>query len=383
MEPFSMIHQDEFHQRQETGEHSVWELNDDGVLDPTKAVTIYRRSAAGTASHRRSTAQLQRTVSYLIETVLVEQDRVGWKQTVRFVDNRLRAVQKEFVSVTNAASRKLQVQILRAHLLIQYLNVDVDWYEQKFVSTATVTALSKFWEASHDTLRKPAFRENEDEVASYTLLLDLRDATLKNDSRASLSFGLRKLQRMHASFDGPCLSWTLRLLTTIFRGEYVSVLHQLLQQHQHADDHGLPFLVLSKCILAPCIPKWHYKAMQVYNTAFAKSHAISIEELSHMLWSGVGKKDGTTMVDHNTTIRQLAVSAGLPVHSDSDDTMMTTSVIFHQTAMEPYQPPTPLRPYCDAWVFPPNKIRHYQLSNSGGVAVPSRDFMRALFAIDD
>jgi SAC3/GANP family len=207
--PYAMCSKDECADRERFGEVSVFECRDDcrhmapnqRRIDPCRAVSKYRRSAAGSSVEDRypvrTVEQLATAVEYVLE-VLAEQraaappptthddgggnllngQRETMLATVSFVEDRLRAVQVDLVKLQHpASSRHLQVRMARAHVVILYLMADCESYEATFGGTMLQTALSSYFASPAPTSDYDP--DTGDEVLSYLLLSALRHDLLE------------------------------------------------------------------------------------------------------------------------------------------------------------------------------------------------------------
>jgi len=195
--------------------------------DPFRCVKKYRRSAAGGGAirrdlHQRTLDEIEITILYILGGVFTRQrpphrhhhlyvktqenlqevnllndtnpimeHTHSLCNTIKFVDDRIRAVQvdlttllgnHEFDAINNYYRiRRLQAMIIRYHLLSQYLlcgrtkkQLDFEW---TFALTALRTSLSAYLETWRD---QPCIIENvekeiqeQDEVLSYVALLHI------------------------------------------------------------------------------------------------------------------------------------------------------------------------------------------------------------------
>jgi hypothetical protein len=163
----------EFVERIQGHEISVFERNDtDGSPDPRRAVTKYRRSAAGsTMGTTRSLPQLRTTVQYLVRLLAEHYDddddddevdddgrrahqahvRPSFGAAVQFFEDRIRAVQVDLTRSSGSSSRRvtttitnhagqqnkndpkvmMQVMMARTQILILYLMTAMQEEEQQ------------------------------------------------------------------------------------------------------------------------------------------------------------------------------------------------------------------------------------------------------------
>ena len=236
-----------------TGECSIFERrSEDSLLDPRRAVSKYRRSAAGADQNHnqrvpRTLRQLETTVRYLLELLVhfdhadpqqQQQQQRPFLSLVGFVEDRMRAVQVDLTK-SNTGSKTIQRQAARCQILILYLLVDCrsgstssvassisnqkdvpnnknnkhhqnqHCYERKFGLSALQTALSNYWYDNHTGSNAIM----DDEILSLSILVQLNEQLQSLQEIAStgmdaddpsnmprmpaLCFGLSELYRKH------------------------------------------------------------------------------------------------------------------------------------------------------------------------------------------
>lgn len=209
---------------------------------PQLVVKKYRRSAAGGGVNERmdsmrSLDQLNGTVNYLMEIFArqmppnifaaddafkgavqsdIEQKRFSLCETVNFIDDRLRAVQKDLVALvgdledpscntgtlrnnaqTKTVLRQMQAKMVRYNMLALYLLSDAppDKYQVKFGTVALRTCLTSYLnlsrnleeecDKSNDKLKCEPMAElkTKDEIMSYVALFHM-SAVLRSEESA-------------------------------------------------------------------------------------------------------------------------------------------------------------------------------------------------------
>lgn len=278
-----MCSKDEWKERQTSREISVFEATAASThlpqqrrrLDPCRAVAKYRRSAAGTTRSRepRSYQALETTVFYILEILATQRDSSNVQhtllETVNFVEDRLRAVQVD-LTITCIASKYLQSFMIRAHILILYLLVDLSQYQAKFGHQALQTAFSNYWLEIEQA-------ETDEEIMCLETIYELsKSLQMQGDSSASIFYSLRK----HVTIsDLSLLQWTLKLCSAATLGHWHCLLRLLY-------DTAVPrrVTILARCLLAPCLPSIRWQALQAYNVSFTKQEAIPGVDMVRLLF---------------------------------------------------------------------------------------------------
>ena len=300
MEPYLMCSREECNFRQHSGEISVFEATADSaglppsqrILDSTKAVKKYRRSAAGSAQQfpTRSMTQLTQTVEYLTQLLiqwpqrLLDANTMDWTflDVVNFVEDRIRAIQVDLV-VSQQACKSLQYQLVKNHITVQYLLLDTSGYERQHGRKALQTALSSYWNDP-----EPA-ASTDDEMLALMCLVQLNDdlASLEtnNPDAKEHTFGAgimavyrRRMTKEMAlqQTSWPLFQWSLRIVVCCNLGEWTTAL-QLLQTCPDT------FGIRARQCLAPSLRRMRAKALQAYNVAFMKQEAVADRDVARLL----------------------------------------------------------------------------------------------------
>jgi SAC3/GANP family len=318
--------------RERFGEVSVFECHDGDSrglqqnqrrIDPCRAVSKYRRSAAGSSVEDRypvrTVDQLAATVEHVLE-ILAEQrappttdsDSNGQRETmlatVSFVEDRLRAVQVDLVKLQHpSSSRRLQLRMARAHTVILYIMADCTAYEATFGAKLLQTALSSYFLASPPATQFGDDTDGTDEVLSYILLFALTqdlleaanagkgllDAPLSSVSTSLAAHRHRFHARLRPRHDDPSLSesspttlqWTMLLLSHLIAGHWHMALRHVSSNQAESptgnlENHGPTghlrdaFVTLSRCLLAPLLRHMRLEALKCYNACFGKGEAV-------------------------------------------------------------------------------------------------------------
>lgn len=137
--PYSMCFEEECGERQAQNQVSEWEATNDTCelivtkrcLDPRLAVAKYRRSAAGDSRKRPPRTLLQLLIAwkhllhiFVHQTTCNNIQRRSLRHAVAFVDDRVRAIQVDFV-LSQQACAPLQIQLIRYQLVCCYLLCEV------------------------------------------------------------------------------------------------------------------------------------------------------------------------------------------------------------------------------------------------------------------
>jgi len=234
--PYSMCSKQECDDRVKFGEVSRFEETDESYfsssgniksrkIDPQRAVSKYRRSAAGMSDDRkypqRSFEQIASTVDYLLHVLACrgarssrppppsiwttettttttkdsddpqQPQRESLQTTIAFVEDRIRAVQVDLVKLQDPRQHSLQRKLARCQILILYLTADCkdgsesrsgsgggsgSWrYERKFGTSALNTALSSYWyfHPRGATTNNHHNQHDDDEMLSLASLVQL------------------------------------------------------------------------------------------------------------------------------------------------------------------------------------------------------------------
>lgn len=357
------------------------------TIDPYRAVSKYRRSAAGSSDRFpvRTLPQLEFAVDYLVELLAYqcapphrvsddknktesppEPQRQSFISAVRFVEDRIRAVQVELVKL-QSASKSLQLKVVRCHILVLYLMADcsLQAYEPKFGVIALQTALSAYWIGSGRTGgsadREDCDRDEDtgdDEILSYSALFQLNQSLVtqqkaveKGDNSVSatgVALTIMMLYREHVPKPRPLprFAWTLKLVVSVELGHWWVVLHELLEPKTKLNE---PFLTLARCCLVSSLGYIRWKALQAYNVSFGKGEAVSGQNLGQLLSFAPSKRAYATstlddeddmgdgaVVDHAGAEAALRFgqSAGLPISEKEDSLLFKIQPIQYLSSSE-------------------------------------------------
>jgi hypothetical protein len=354
---YTMCSREECDARQRTREVSVFEATAETVagapnlrkIDPRRAVAKYRRSAAGFTDQDRPPARSRRalieTVDYLLLDVFATQTTETLRsntdvpphsltQTLQFVEDRIRAVQVELVW-SQQSSKRIQVRLTRAQILMLYLTLDDPAYPRIFGQKALTTALATYW-LSQDDL----FEHTEESASTHDEMLALQSlhALAENLQTESFTDGVLSTTvlvayRRHV-LPGqplPLFQWTLKLLSNISLGLWRIALDQLVDKKATVP---FAFATLARCLMAPCLSYMRYQALQVYNVSFGgKVEGIPGTQLAPLLCfsepletksachdvedSCYNDAKPGRVAEASRTALCFAKSVGLPVEQDS------------------------------------------------------------------
>ena len=287
-----MCFEEECRERQAQNQVSEWEatketfgsLPNKRILHPRLAVAKYRRSAAGDSRRRppRSLEELQMTWKHL-RRIFVHQtihDTVAprsLRSTVAFVDDRVRAVQVDFV-LSQQASASLQIELLKYQLVCCYLLSEIpqNEYEPKFAQQALWTALTAYWN-DHS-------REHDDDVLCFTALCQLATCLIEQEGSSGgwqdtgSSYGnilLLATQHCDPNKHYPTFQYALEIVAASVLGMYRKALAMLDSSNKN-DNH---FHILCRCCMAPALNVIRLGALRQYNKAFGKLEKISGQEV--------------------------------------------------------------------------------------------------------
>lgn len=319
LSPYSMCFAEECKERQAQNQVSEFEatketfdkLPTQRIIDVRLAVAKYRRSAAGDICRRppRTLAQLETAWQHLLsifvrQSIFTEMSPRSLRNTVSFVDDRVRAIQTDLVMLQKASS-SLQVELVRYQLVCCYLLSEVPrhYYEPKFARRALWTALTAYW---NDNSRK-----YDDEMLCYTALcqvatclIQLETGTVGGgwDDSAQSGFGTILLLARHCqpSKSYPKFHYALDIAGQAVLGYHRNILSILSKK---ANDE---FFVICKCCMAPALNVIRLGALRQYNKAFGKLEHISGQEMTRLLFLPSAK-----------SALEFCASVGLPVENES------------------------------------------------------------------
>ncbi|KAL3776691.1 hypothetical protein ACHAWO_003104 [Cyclotella atomus] len=373
---------------------------------PQLVIKKYRRSAAGGGVNEQSESartldQLNGTVDYLMRLFAhqmppdVSNNGNAWNQnnstcdqrqstlcdTVNFIDDRLRAVQKDLVmlvgdledssSGTNITLelengeaktilRKMQAKMVRYNILALYLlsEVPADKFQVKFGAVALRTCFTSYLNLSrslHDEYndQNDAFVEElrtQDEIMSYVALFHMsavlrsEETALPPPSSSSVSSSLLEesgcgwgaLFSTFAKYVVSCEKkgsrlvvdlyprwrWTIELASSAQTGNYQRYFDLLehgptYSTNAYKTHHNARFLILARCCCSSSLNLARLSQLRRYNHAFGKGEKVPAENLARLLRFG----------DNNCSEEALAVKfcrdAGLPIIDDADKCHVT------------------------------------------------------------
>lgn len=291
-------------------------------IDPSLAVSKYRRSAAGVTDRYppRAMDQLIATVQYLQDLLIqappLSPDGVTVIETylsvVEFVQDRFRAVQVDLTR-SQQASKQIQLSIIRTQILILYLMADVPEYSTKLGKDALKAALSNYWMDTNNTTEM--HQDWDDEVLSYTLILQVCC-----EEHVSFLEHCRK----YPPKQGKLLNWSLRIAGEWAQGNWYIVLRTLQQGSCNVE-----FSILARCCLAAHLNYVRRKALEMYNVTWGKAEAVAVDDLKRLLFT--------------ENVTSFCQACGLPLNDRRD------SVVFKFSQLEQQQKLSSLRE--DTFVF--------------------------------
>jgi SAC3/GANP family len=392
MEPYSMCSKQEFVERIQCHEISIFERNSnyDGSPDPGKVIAKYRRSAAGSRQRTpRSLRQLSLTVRYLVQAPTT----TTFLAAVQFFEDRIRAVQ---VDLTRSSSRPatgrnnnhnnnnnhsnddseliapLQVMIGRAQILILFLMSSIreddvldeksknnrppknnHHYERKFGVTALQTALTSYL-ACIQRVQNGQRNEWKDQMMAFSILSMVNEMLRSACSSSSgggatttatpeighvwmevvrLARTTNSKQQPANPFFGPRTQRAVRLLLKICRGEWQQAMAQLRQPND--PDNGRSWTIVEQCCIDQEARRYlQWRTLQTFNVVLSKGQTITVTELARLLnidQDESGSSGGADDDDATSrrTVQQLVRRFGLPMTDTGD------KVIFKEVAMLP------------------------------------------------
>lgn len=399
--PYSMCSREECEERSINREISVFERDRTNgsttvlQLDPQRAVSKYRRSAAGSDDMRslqclRSLLQLDITVQYLINLIVSYNISTGttvdasFLNLVDFVENRLRRVQVDLIK-SQKQSKIIQRKIAGLQIVLLYLLADCNnkdcYYEHKFGESALQTALSNYWNGPTSVLTTTTTMD--DEILSLSILILLNNQLLilkdigDNDdvTMPIFSFGLSELYRKHCGNAhrtyGIYLSWTLHLASLLVTGHWQSAICWLQQNPsmvQNNDNIPLStsFWTLALCSLGPSLNYLRMQAIATWRKSLGtatvssqiKSEGLAVNEFARML----GLEE-----DIDAAVN-LATSTGLIVQEDC--------VRFTVERTQSYSTMSSIRKSADSLVLSSIETTASRRLTAEGIDIPSMEWMR-------
>jgi hypothetical protein len=244
----------------------------------------YRRSAAGTNQRTpRRVVQLIQTWEHLRgifvhQKIHESQPPRALAATVSFLDDRIRAIQVDFV-VSQRTSKVVQLQLVRYHLITLYLlsGVSRTIYEPKFAKMALITALVAYWNDGTDTSEQSINHHHhfDDEILCYATLCHVA-ATLTDSSWVEGETTLATY-RQYASKDRiyPKFTAALQVAAAVHVQNYFVALKLL---------HKTMPSALCRLCAAPCLNRLRWLCLCHYNKAFMKCEKLSPEEVARLLF---------------------------------------------------------------------------------------------------
>jgi hypothetical protein len=384
----------------------------DRILDPTLAVSKYKRSAAGggISSHtttqqqqqqqlHRNREQLQDTLGHLIHIAATGQATsqhpiiVDIHISSEFLVDRLRACQADATRLLGKKDDNdnndidididndiddgpplvllpstWHAQMARLLIWIRYWTTppldnnstqqpqpqQVDAWMPRTLSTMLSSALEQYWMAREEEEEEEPWNNEED-----TWALDDEMLCWSAMSRLALpnhdgSLNNLLLEYSKHVVDGgghhhyPLFQLSLRIASHFVRQEYYPI-WKLDNNDNDNDDQNHQYIpILAKCCLAPSLFSWRYTMVQHYNVSFAKHEKVA--DMDRLL--GVLPEPlGYWSYDY-----AQASFGGIPVETREEDGAVV--MILKKVAMsdDPPLPPSSRRHREDAWVFG----RHYQ-----------------------
>ena len=307
-----MCSEEECRDRQSAMEVSEWEATLDTfhkspkerIIDPSLAVSKYRRSAAGTIQRPpRRVVQLIEAWEHLRgifihQKLHATQPPRALAPTVAFLDDRIRAIQVDLV-VSQKASKVVQLQLVRYQIITLYLLSEVSRtiYEPKFAKLALITALVAYWNNDTDSSVQANINyqdhQHDDEILCYTTLCHVA-ATLTDSSWVEGDSTLATY-RQYASKDRiyPKFTAALQIAAAVHVQHYYIALKLL---------HETMSSALCRLCMAPCLNRLRWMCLSHYNKAFMKCEKVLPEDVAQLLF-----------LPNATVALDFAMRAGLPV----------------------------------------------------------------------
>jgi hypothetical protein len=301
--PFTMCFSAECKERQDEHQVSIFEATADTftllptqrILDSQLAVAKYRRSTATRKRPPRSLFQILATWNHLLQVVFVEQKtfenmpRQSLLTTSAFCDDRIRALQVDLV-LSQENSAELQFQLIKYHFVNMYLlsekMTSTKCWEPKFARRALWTALTAFWNNTHDANYKDevlcltalcqlATRVVQDEEYCKNVVLAWQDA---GSSHTSTSYGNILLLANHCVENGkyPKFLHALRIVSTCMLEMYQTTLQMICDDLPFEEE----FNVICRICMAPALTMLRLGALRHYNKAFGKFEHVCGKEVS-------------------------------------------------------------------------------------------------------
>lgn len=156
------------------------EMDEEGNVDPEKAVKAYRRSAAGIdqplPSDVRSPEALVNTLDYLVDEILTN---VPLEKCHAFVRDRTRSIRQDFTlqNIRDVTAVEIHERIARFHILCLHEMCELD--EGKFSKQQETEQLRKVLVSLmefYDDLREEGIEtKNEAEFRAYNVISHIRD----------------------------------------------------------------------------------------------------------------------------------------------------------------------------------------------------------------
>ena len=318
--PYCMCSAEECEERLRCKEVSQFEKTN-GTMDPTKMVTKYRRSAAG-SKHRspRNEDQLSKTISYLILLLIDSSKEEGLclVDLVHFLEDRLRAVQVDY-TILSVQSSISQHQIAKTHLILLYLLSDQSkqkgklLYERRFGVTALQTALSCYWLEEEGTREDHSLRDTE--ILCFSILTQLNEFFIERKDEicggrgnapplGSVWFQTVMLVRKHVASNewdnADSLRWAMGLVAHISNGQWYCALAWLQKL-----DPG-PFATLARCCVGSLVPILRWLVLLRLNRTLSKNQLIPMQDISRLLF-----------FSDRTQCAAFVDDCGLPYRDDS------------------------------------------------------------------
>lgn len=327
------------------------------IVDPTLCVKKYRRSAAGGGTsatsdngpnkETRSIIQLDETVEHILKGIFCHQKSHHehmhmtartLSNTAAFVDDRLRAVQVDYVvgysvsvSVSSSDSdsdsdlnndhldiaQRLQARMIRYNILIGYLmsdhNLSPSKFEHKFNAHALHSSFSIFSQLFESYRLNQAYWINQsdnideqikllDEIMCYSSLMDICSMFLSEETmfdavslcrRRPLfqdgnSFRILSHGDLYIHFKSlkgdkdifPKWKWALEIAAAAEIGNYFRCLN-LLADNNDTNDDDLRWKCLARCLISPALPLMRLGSLRQYNKSFGKAEKVSGSDVSN------------------------------------------------------------------------------------------------------
>jgi hypothetical protein len=232
-------------------------------LDPSFAVSKYRRSAAGSSHIAKSRLELEATLRHLLRVAVTCQAspnhrRVDdYRVVSEFLVDRLRAFQADAtrsLGTDEPLAATWHARLARLLVWIRYWSVgNGDLLMPKTIDTMFHTTLDHYWGSEREA------GDWDDEIMCLSASYQLSQSN-SQDNFAKILLDYSKQRQPGRSY--PLFHLSLKLTCHVTRQEYYPVWRM----------EELP--ILTKCCLSPVLMLWRYRTVQQYNVAFGKHEYV-------------------------------------------------------------------------------------------------------------